>query len=520
LNVAPGKSFNAPKMMKSDSLLLLINSMSKSEKRAFASRTERNLSEADYMFLYNLASHKKTITACSLKKQFLSSRPNASYDTTVKYLYKLILDVLLELREEQDSYFLLFNKILKARVLFEKSLYEECFDILTRVIDNAKKSENYVALYLASRLELDYLLTLNLPEISEKELLNKHFHINETIRIIQKMNQQSSLYELLKHRLIYKGSTRTEKQKGELNDLVVSELSLSASSNLENFEIKKLHQLFQANYLISVGDYKSAVRSFQALNKLFEANQDKLSTPPIYYLLNLEGVLESMRSIGKYDNMEYFINQLRLIRSPSENFQANVSSLIFIYELICNLDQGNFAGCTHTMAESYHINSEKLHLLTIQRRSEFCIYSALAWFVLREYSKARKSLNRLYLLGNKYYSKSLNRTMRLVNLMMLYELKDFDLIKSESRSIRRDMKGFESGYRIERCMLSFVNRRNFPVTLAGREKFWSKMEPELDNIRNDIYERQVLRVFDFTAWIESKIRRISLSEVMKESKNR
>jgi hypothetical protein len=507
-------------MMKSDSLLLLINSMSKSEKRAFASKTDRNSSEPDYLFLYNLAVRKKNITACSLKKQFLSSRPDASYDTTVKYLYKLILDVLLELREEQDSYFSLFDKILKARVLFEKSLYEECFDMLTKVIARAKKSENNVALYLASRLELDYLLTINLPEISEKELLNKHFHINETIRIIQKVNQQSSLYELLKHRLIYKGNTRTEKQKGELNDLVVSELSLSASTNFENFEIKKLHQLFQANYLISVGDYKSAVRSFQSLNKLFEANQDKLSTPPIYYLLNLEGVLESMRSIGRYDNMEYFINQLRQVKSPSVNFQANVMSLVFIYELICNLDQGNFVSCALIMAESYSINYERMNLLTIQRRSEFCIYSALAWFVLREYHKARKSLNQLYLLGNKYYNKSLNRTMRLVNLMMLYELKDFDLIKSESRSIRRDMNGLDAGYRIEKCMLSFVNSRNFPVTSASREKLWSKLEPELEKIRNDTYERQVLRIFDFTAWIESKIRKVSLSEIMKESKNR
>jgi|WetSurMetagenome_2_1015567.scaffolds.fasta_scaffold02089_6 hypothetical protein len=507
-------------MIKSDSLLLLINSMSKSEKRAFVSQTEKNSFQPGYMFLYSLVIHNKSITASSLKQQFLSSHPKASYDTTVKYLYKLILDVLLELREEQDSYFTLFNKILKARVLFEKSLYEECFDILGKVAVNAKKSENYIALYLASRLELDYLLTLNLPEISEKTLLNKHFHINETIRIIQKLNQQSSLYELLKHRLIYKGSIRTEKQKAELNDLVVSELSLSASSNLENFEIKKLHQLFQANYLISVGDYKSAVRSFQVLNKLFESHLDQLSTPPIYYLLNLEGVLESMRSIGKYDNMEYFINQLRLIKSPSVNFQANVTSLIFIYEIICNLEQGNFTACAQIMTESYQINNENMNMLTIQRRAEFCIYSTLAWFVLKEYRKARKALNQLYILGNKNYNRPLNRTIRLINLMMLYELKDNDLIKYESRSIRRDMNGLESGYRIERCMLGFVNIRNFPVTPAGREKLWSKMEPELDKIRNDTYERQVLRVFDFTAWIESKIRRTSLSEIMKESKTR
>jgi hypothetical protein len=35
-------------------------------------------------------------------------------------------------------------------------------------------------------------------------------------------------------------------------------------------------------------------------------------------------------------------------------------------------------------------------------------------------------------------------------------------------------------------------------------------------IRQDVFEQQVLRIFDFTVWIESRIRRIPLDEVMKE----
>jgi hypothetical protein len=42
------------------------------------------------------------------------------------------------------------------------------------------------------------------------------------------------------------------------------------------------------------------------------------------------------------------------------------------------------------------------------------------------------------------------------------------------------------------------------------------VSPELEVIRQDIFEQQALRIFDFTAWIESRIRRIPLDEVMKE----
>jgi hypothetical protein len=74
-------------------------------------------------------------------------------------------------------------------------------------------------LLIASRLELEYLLALNFPQIDEKLLLNKQFRINEVMRITQKINQQSALYELLKHRVLHKGNIRSEQQKNELNDL-------------------------------------------------------------------------------------------------------------------------------------------------------------------------------------------------------------------------------------------------------------------------------------------------------------
>src|SRR6187549_2666664 len=115
-------------MSKSAALISLINSMSKPEKKAFKMASARSHSVPHYMSLYNLLSKDKAVTADSLRVQYLKLHSGASFDTTVKYLYKILLDTMLELRKEQDSYYSLFDKILKARILFEKSLFEECFD--------------------------------------------------------------------------------------------------------------------------------------------------------------------------------------------------------------------------------------------------------------------------------------------------------------------------------------------------------------------------------------------------------
>lgn len=501
-------------MLKSSALITLINSMSKPEKKAFKMASPRTGAVSHYMRLYNLISKDKSITADTVRAKYLKLHAGASFDTTVKYLYKVLLDTMLELRTEQDSYYSLFDKVLKARILFEKSLFEECFDLLHKVIASARKQENYYALLIASRLELEYLLSLNFPHIDEKTLLNKQFRVNEVMRITQKINQQSALYELLKHRVLNKGNIRSEQQKNELNDLVVSEMSLVASSNVENFEIKKLHQLFQANYLISVGDYKSALHSFYELNNLLESNKHLWSNPPIYYLLTLEGILDSLRSLRNYEGMTHFIDQLRKLNTPSLNFSANVTCLIFLYELFPLLDSGDFTSCEKHMKKYSDDLFKKTQLLSLARNAELSLYTALIHFGLRDYGKAQKALNRIIFIGKNYSYLPLYRTIRLVNLMILYEKKDFDLIKYETRSIKRDMNVVGKEYKIERSVLSFVNKQSLPLSGMKRKAIWDKIRDEFEKMHHDIFEQQITRLFDFSAWIESKIRKIPLSEIL------
>jgi hypothetical protein len=501
-------------MLKSSALISLVQSMSKPEKKAFKIAAPRTGSVPHYMSLYNLIGKDKTITPELMRAKYLKQHSGASFDTTVKYLYKVLLDTMLDLRTEQDSYYSLFDKILKARILFEKSLFEECFDLLNKVIANARKFENYYALLIASRLELEYLLALNFPHMDEKLLLNKQFRINEVMRITQKINQQSALYELLKHRVLHKGNIRSEQQKNELNDLVVSEMSIVASSNVDNFEIRKLHQLFQANYLISVGDYKSALHSFYELNNLLESNKHLWSNPPVYYLLTLEGILDSLRSLRNYEGMKHFIDQLKKLNNPSLNFSANVTCLIFLYELFPLLDKGDFFASEVLMQKYADDLYKRSHLLSLARNAELSLYTALIHFGLRDYTKAQKALNKIIFIGKNYSYLPLYRTIRLANLMILYEKKDFDLIKSETRSIKRDMNVVGKEYKIERSVLSFVNKQNLPVSGMKRKALWEKIKDDFDKMHHDIFEQQITRLFDFSAWMESKIRKIPLSEVL------
>ncbi|MDR2057471.1 MAG: hypothetical protein LBP83_04165 [Dysgonamonadaceae bacterium] len=496
-------------MLKSDVLIFLVNSLSKSEKKVFSTHRK----DSDYKVLFDIIEKEKNISSQQLKAEFEKQRENANFNATVSYLYEVLLNELLALRENRDSHYSLFTKALKTRILFEKALYEEAFNMLDAIKEEASWLENFYALQYASRLELEYLLFVNFLDISEKELQDKHFKMNEISTSLRKINEHYTLYELLKYRIIHKGNIRSQKQRDSFNDFVISEMSMMASSNTDSFETKKLHQLFQSDYLIGAGDYKSALHSYYELNRLFETNKHLWSNPPYYYLSVIEGVLDSLRSIKSYDQMPYFIGQLKNIRHPSVEFQTNVNCLIFLYELFPLLDKGDF-GASEQLMEQYRDSVlEKRDELNLIRQAELSLYTALIHIGLLNFKAARKDLANLIIRGKSFYAFPLYRTIRLVNLIIQYETGKDDIIHVESRSLKRELSKTHKAYRMEHLMLSFLNSQRIRM-MKKKEKMWPKFEPELMDIRNDVYENQLLKLFDFTAWIEAKILKIPLAEVL------
>lgn len=505
---------SANTMLKSESLIHLINNLTKQEKKEFSLYIS-NKPEKDYIFLFRLIDDKKISDPEELKMAFLAAKPASSFNTVVIYLFDLLIDILTRLRTEQDSYYLLFNELLHARVLYEKSMYQECFQVLKKVKEKAVYYENHFALLVAQRLELNYLLTLDFEDMDEQKLLNKQYKMNNTLKSIRQLNEQSSLYELLKYRMINRGASRSLEETQKLDDLVTSEISIVASAGVENFEIKKNHQLFQANYFITVGDYKAAFNSFVELNKLFEENSHLWNNPPVYYLMTVEGMLESLRIMHNYEGMNYFIEKLAKLSSPSSSFQLNVMYVIFIYRLFSFIDAGDFDKAGIWIAEHQASLIDKMLLLKEQQQAEMSLYIALIHLGNGEYRKARKRLSATIGRGH-LYSLPLFRTIRIVNVMIHYELGDIDYIQSEIRSIKREMSK-NKGYnlKVESFLLKFLNYSFADTNRKKRAEIWESMAEEVHALYADKYETQILRKFDFVAWVEAKIFEVPLSDILK-----
>ena len=329
-------------MSSTHTLIILVNSLTKTEKRYFHLYSNLQSGDKVYISLFNLIDSNTSPE--DLYSCFCKIQNGRNFETAVKHLYRTILDCLVKLREKQDIQARIFNYISKANILFEREMYDEAFIELDKSKKLASMYENDPLLLLIRRIELKYLSALEFETISEKQLINKQMKVNEVIKYAKSLNQHTQLYDILKHRLIHKGYIRSDKQKEDLNDLVLSELYLIANSSCRSFEANKLHLLFQATYYLNVGNYKLAIQYYQELIGLFNENQHLILNPPIYYLSAIQGVLDSLYVAGLYRETSFFLSKLEAltIGEYSTEFILHVKTLVYIYKSNSLLHMGHF----------------------------------------------------------------------------------------------------------------------------------------------------------------------------------
>lgn len=503
-------------MNNTHSLLILVNTLTKAEKRYFQLYTKLQSGDKVYLSLFNMID--TDTSAEDLHAHFCEIQDGRNYEIAVKHLYKTLLGCLIKLRKKQDIQTQIFNYLSKANILFEREMFEEAFLELDKAKKLSKTYENDPLLLLIRRTELKYLNALNFETISEKELVNKQMKINETLKYSRNLNQHMQLYEILRYRLIHKGFVRSDKQKDGLNDLVLSELHLIANTSYQGFEAEKLHLLFQATYYLNSGNYKSAIRYYQEILNLFKENSHLIQNAPVDFLNAILGAIESLRVTGLYKEMPFFIDKLKEMEQgdhPAE-FVFQIKTLSYLHELNILLQ----TGCFQPAKEFFNRNEEfllkKSSLLNLENQLQLHLSSAILHIYTNDCNEARKCMKKIFGSGKLYHILPSFKITRLINLLVQAELGNLDFFESEISSIKRSI-GFEKQvYITEKLLFKFVLDYPLPSYEKSRNKLWQKYQKYIQKIEQDKYERHLLKTFDVLAWIEHKLTRRPLADILEE----
>ena len=487
----------------------LIKSLSASEKKAFQLYSAQQKGRKDYVILYELVVNYKNGSASEdLARLFKERCPSKSLENTATYLYKVLTDTLVQIRIEQDIWFQQFQGLMKARLCFERSIPSRAFKELQKVSRLAAENQHHLVSYQAARMELTALADMGFRGLSEQQLVDMQMKGKHTLQTLRQIHEHYSLYELLSHRLTQGKLTKNIKQQKDkqINDLILSELSLSTRGSQQLFEPQKLHLLFQSFFFIHTGEYRSALRIFNDLAKLIEANEPMWDYPPYDYLSTLDGILDSLRSIGYYEEMESFISKLEnLSGKPYPEHFRNLASLTAgAYRLNMLTGQAK-AETAIGFIDAFADNGQHQGIVDgHEKQLEWLFFQSLAYFQLQNWPKAKKLLNQLLMMDKQTAQLSVYRAGRLLHILLNYELDDMGYLDYEIRSYKRTFSKQGKAYKIEKLVFNTITsdpkRRGNAWKAAIRKKTANKLQ----EVWGDKRELPLLKYFDFATWAVEK----------------
>ncbi len=497
-----------------DKNVILIASMSKAEKRGFKLLYESNNQNKAYMILFDLILQNITRSFESVNEEFIKLT-HKNINTASTYLNNLILKYLIYENANKSLKVSLFNQIERAKILFERKLVDESFEELEKTYEQAALYEDEIIQLLILRTQIRFHEKLDFTRISEQELASIHMKQLSLTKKSRIIDQHNFLYNTLRHRINHKGYITSLEKKEAFNDLIISELYLSANDHSVGFEEEKLHCLFQSTYLLETGNHLSAVRNYKTLIELFETNTHLLFNPPIYYLNALEGIVQTLVNAQLYDEIESFLQKIRALDQETfpTDFRLHTKYFDYTTRLTIYLNKGNLTAISQLnndfnesllKTQTALMPNEQIHIYILQAAT--CIYH-------NNFKEARKILSNSITKYKIFQKQPMFKILRLIYLLIKAYNEDITYTSNEIMSIRNQSKE-EAISQIETIVLKFAKEYPLPKHKQEQQILWQKYKPKINKALTDKYSQKALTLFDFTLYIKSQILNIPIQQLL------
>lgn len=492
--------------MPGTAVIRLVKSLSKSEKRQFKLSIKKQSGTKDYLDLFDLIDQNNFSDKDAIENQFRKLHPQSSINNAGRYLLKILTDCLVQSKVKEDSLSQLLNGLLRINLLKERNLHEEGYKELKRLQGVAITSQEQLLQYLLYRYERDYLAELNFQNTTEKELIEIQMESRNILRNIRNINEHYSLHELLRHRLIHSGKVQTQEEQQQLNDLLLSEMSIVNAKVKSNLESQKLHLLFQSFFFTNIGDYKSALKTFYELTRLFEKNTQLLHNPPLGYYSTLDGILDSLRVMGYYKEMELYTGKLEQLDTSSypEYYRFLIHKTIMIYRLSIYAGTGEYEQAINYIHQSNQQYLKGYSMVNDEKQHELLFYIALSYYHVKNIQKTQKYINEITLARKVNFQSIIYRAAKLLDMLIRYQDNDTQYLEYEIRSYKRSFKGSQVLFQTETLVLKVIKSNPDFNSFKKNETIWLSIEPTVQRIEKDKFEMQLLKYFDFIGWVKMK----------------
>lgn len=501
-----------------DPLFQLIHSLHKSEKRAFKLYITRNSANADlkiiqlFDVLDKLSEYDETAILKripSIKKQQLSNLK--------AHLYKQILSSLRLLKNEESIDIQLHEQLDYARILYNKGLYLQSLKILDRIKELAKTyyQDSFLIQIISLEKKIETLHITRSMEDRAAQLSTEADEVNERRKVITRL---SNLTLHLYSWYIKNGHARNDKDEVRIRDFFNNNLPPNAHELGGFYERLYLCQSY-CWYAFIRQDFLLYYRYTRKWVDLFHAEPFMVSLESGHYIKGLHNLLNAHFDLRNDEGFSRSLAEFEeFAESEIVSRHDNNRVQVFVYLNIARFNQHFMQGTFREGLPLVTYVEQKLdeYALYLDRHRILVFYYKIAslYFGSGDYEKSIDYLHKI-INWKVDLRNDLQCYARLLHLLAHYELGNYDILDSLTRSVYRFLAKMETLTVIEEEMFRFL-RNNFYVSPRQIKPHFEKLLSKIKGLEKSRFETRAFAYLDIISWLESKVYDKPMDQIINE----
>ena len=441
-------------MIKKESNYLfdLIKTLSKGEKRSFKFFVNYSTSgEKKYLVLFNILDSSNGYDEVKIKAQLKVEKISTPLPVLKNYLQELVLMFLRYYNSGNSIESKIRDYLADADILHSKGLEDFRDKSLRKAKALAKKHEKHEAILMILNKEWNYKSIFNPKEVSKEyeKVIEDLSRSLEYRKLIFKVSQS-----------LEKGEIRDQQLKKEWDDIIQNPL-MSLEKEPAGYEEKYFFHHNLMRYYHRTRDYEKCCYHQEQLIKHFESHPDLLVEYKIEYMFELNGLVvaycQNLDLVKAKETLVKLIQMRKWDLYPPERVTLLDTTLIAFSNIMHGFFSINFEEVLTIAKQAEQLL--KTENASSRHKAFLFLNLAKVYLCLGEYDKALYWNNAILNEAAENKRDDFNVLAWIFNLIIHYELKNYDLLPSLIRSTNNFLEKRQRLYKVENVIIEFLRDR-------------------------------------------------------------
>ncbi|HTQ63682.1 MAG TPA: hypothetical protein VMI12_02740 [Puia sp.] len=499
-----------------DILFQLVHSLEKSEKRHFKLYIKRSSAKEDLKIIQLFDALDKLSEYDEkqlLKKLQFVTKPQLA--NLKSHLYKQLLASLRLLKTTENTDLQLSEHMDNARLLYNKGLKLQSLKILEKAKEIAKSNNkfNFLAQLISLEKKIETLhitrSTLEKTQLLTEEATEISDHIDRVTRL-------SNLALLLYRWYVQNGHARNEQDETRIKEFFSTNIPPNAHKLTDFYEKLYLYQSYSW-YAFIRQDFLMYYRYSQKWIDLYDKEPQMILVETGHYVKGMHNLLNALYDLRHYEKFSAVLHKFEVYSETAvarhhDNFRIHTFIYIYGAKINQHLMTGTFKESLSIVPYVEEKLDEYAQYIDHHRILVFNYKIANLYFGNGDYARSIDYLQRI-IHDHVDLRYDLQCYARLLHLIAHYELGNYEIMESLTKSVYRFMAKMKNLTVVEEEMFRFL-RKSFRISPR-------KLKPELEaflykikHLEKNRFETRSFVYLDIISWLESKVYEKPMSEII------